>query len=83
MPDAEARFEAWFNSDEGQTVARVGRSPWSAAQMGFFAGLVKGRKDGAGEEREACADLCGKLDADPAKLPYHCADAIRARGETT
>ncbi len=41
----------------------------------------QGRKDGAEEEREACAKVCEDMKEDCGKHAY--AFAIRARGETT
>jgi len=36
----------------------------------------------ASKEREACAKICDKLQDDIATEPKHCAESIRARGNT-
>ena len=45
-------------------------------QMERFAELVRA------DEREACAEICDRLQEDIATEPKHCAEQIRARGNT-
>ena len=49
---------------------------WNSACLERFAALV------AAAEREACAKVCDEVGEFPSLTPRHCADSIRARGET-